>query len=63
VIAFKLVTVLLAYGVLWDALGRWRVRGPERRLQLQLYGAVTFLYVCLVVLTGGASDGRLICAR
>ena len=46
----KLIAIAIAYGALWDALGRWRVRGPERRLQLQVYGVVTGLYVVLLLL-------------
>lgn len=56
---YKLIAIILAYGALWDALSRWRVRAPERRLQLQLYGCFAAAYVLLVVGTGGASPAAL----
>jgi hypothetical protein len=52
---YKLIAVLVAYGALWQALGRWRVRALERRLQLQIYGGITFVYVALLCITGGES--------
>lgn len=55
VVAYKLAAMALAYFALWDALGRWRVRAPERRLQLQIYGAIAFVYCLLVVAIGGCS--------
>ncbi|MCA1596046.1 MAG: hypothetical protein LC772_06440, partial [Chloroflexi bacterium] len=57
--AYKIIAVLLAYGALWQALSRWRVRAPERRLQLQLYGCVALLYVLMVAVTGGMSPSLL----
>ena len=52
----KLIAITVAYGVLWDALSRWRVRAPERRVQLQLYGFTALLYIILVLLTGGSTQ-------
>jgi len=52
----KLIAVTVAYVVLWDALSRWRVRAPERRVQLQLYGFTTLLYILLVLVTGGSTQ-------
>ncbi len=56
---YKVFAIVLAYGALWDALSRWRVRAPERRLQLQLYGCFAVAYVLLVVGTGGSSPSLL----
>lgn len=51
----KIGAAVLAYAALWQALSHYRVRGPERRLQLQVFGAVTALYLLMVAITGGAS--------
>ena len=57
VVAYKLIAVMVAYGVLWDALSRWRVGASERRLQLQVYGAVVLFYCLIALGAGGAAAG------
>jgi len=54
-LTYKLIAVMVAYGLLWGALSPFRVRVHERRLQLQLFGLIAALYAGLVVVTGGAS--------
>ena len=55
VATYKIIAVLAAFAALWEALSRWRVRPPERRLQLMVYGSAAFLYLGLVLVTGGVS--------